>query len=182
MLASDRTDPHGDCPGASSCSAGILTTQVCDGRGGCRGNTTPCEFACASTTECRTSCSEDAHCLPGNVCTSGKCVPAGSTHCSPDRSAAIDGAGTSTSCGAYLCDPSTRICAQLCGSDNDCAPGNVCGSNRTCSGTVAGITETGCGCAVPAPSDGNATRVGAISALLIAMALGRRRRSGLFVR
>jgi hypothetical protein len=57
--------------GTSACAGGMLTQSACDGQGTCvPGTATPCPggFACATATDCGTSCQDDSGCAPGHHC------------------------------------------------------------------------------------------------------------------
>lgn len=70
--------PVGTICGAASCSADTAQlADTCDGAGTCDvGGAVSCApYACGAT-ECRSSCTGDADCAPGNTCIDGACNPA----------------------------------------------------------------------------------------------------------
>jgi hypothetical protein len=170
----DATDPDNDC-GGPTCTAGTLAKSVCDGKSGCRAETTSCGFACETGSKCRTTCTEDAHCLPGHRCANGTCVETTLAVCTDDRSASIGTTGESTPCGAYTCDPSTGLCASVCASNNDCSLTNVCSSAQTCGPAAAPSGDDSGGCAFAGPSRTN-DDAGFVLAGLVGIALFSRRR------
>jgi len=146
-------------PCGSTCASGEETASSCDGMGACVGKTRACSpYACADDKICAATCSTALPCAAGYACSGGECVPANASACSADGSASTSKDGIVTSCGAYLCNPSTGTCRQLCAGDTDCASGNVCGTNRTCSnGAGATADEASCACE-SAPGHARSTR------------------------
>ena len=169
----DATDPDNECGGAT-CSAGTLAKSVCDGKSGCRAETTSCGFACETASKCRTTCTEDAHCLPGHRCADGACIETTLAVCTQDRSASIGTTGASTPCGAYTCDPATGLCATVCESNNDCSLTNVCSSSHVC-GPASTTAEDTSSCAFAGPSRASDDRW-IIVALAGVVVLSRKRR------
>jgi hypothetical protein len=79
---------------------------------------------------CRTTCANDADCLPSFHCREGACSKRAAAECSEDRLSSIDTeTGLPTSCLAYRCDPS-GACLDHCAGSGDCAPGNTCDLER----------------------------------------------------
>jgi hypothetical protein len=163
----------------STCKDGQETASACDGRGACaEGKATSCgAYACDSSGKgCAVSCVDDATCAKGFRCSTGTCVPVtGAAHCSDDRAKSIAADRSETACGAYVCDPGSGLCKQVCTETSDCAPGRVCnGGTKTCDPAGSGEAEDSGGCSVPSRT----THAGAGSLAMIAalLALTARRR------
>jgi len=94
----DGTDPRGEC-GATTCTAGVVEKQVCDGYGGCRSAKTNCApFVCSATTpSCLASCTADTDCDADHYCKGSTCVV---------RKAGGDACGAANECtsGSYCVD------------------------------------------------------------------------------
>jgi hypothetical protein len=56
-----------------------------------------------------------------STCASGTCV------------------ATPTSCGKYLCDPTTSLCRTTCTADADCLTGNYCDSTGHCATEIGSM-------------------------------------------
>lgn len=110
--------PAGSCDGASSCDAGTPKN--------CAGNLT-----CASSSACRTTCSDDSHCVTGYFCGSGSCKPLkdqGAT-CSADAEC------TSQSCrDGVCCQSACSLSCQACSNATTGQADGICAA-RTASAT-----------------------------------------------
>jgi len=61
-------NPGTQC-GTPSCASGSRTTYACNGGGACLSTQTSCApYVCASATDCRTTCTLDAHCAANAYC------------------------------------------------------------------------------------------------------------------
>lgn len=142
-----------DCVMTASTSCG--TDGTCDGAGNCRkwGTETTCG---PSSCPAASSSFVAAAACDGN----GKCAP-----------------GNPSSCGAYRCDDSTRMCRADCSGANDCSPGAYCGAGKcsllkkdgvvcarnaecasgTCGGRCCPLQSS---CSCPQPSAGNLVKNG----------------------
>jgi len=80
---------------------------------------------------CATSCAVTGSCAPGMSCVDGKCVYP-RTFCKDDHTSA-NSAGATRDCRQYSCDSWSGLCHTVCESESDCAKGNRCNSDRTCS-------------------------------------------------
>ncbi len=161
---------------AASCSAGTAATAAsCDGMGACGGApTTPCGAYACDGVACRRTCTQPAHCAPGNYCNElGQCVavPAGARGCATDADC-MGGACAAGICCDRQCNGPCESC-RLPGSIGTCAPlsrGTVppapgdggaptctaCDGNRGCVGATDGGGVTDGGAAVDAGLDGGA--------------------------
>jgi len=172
--------PEVEC--APSTCTGVTETEaaVCDGAGSC-GTPKPrsCGAYACGTKGCKTSCTADTDCSPGNACdvTKAICGPARPT-CSTDRLASIPADKTAAKpCSPYLCNNSTGDCFQFCATSDDCAPGNACDAAR-CVPTGAPADSGdggGCGCRTnPAGRSGSLAIAGVLG--MLGAAVRRRRR------
>lgn len=180
------------CTSGSACESGLCADGHCCDRA-CRGACESCEtgtclprtgvplaghetcngFTCGAS-GCATSCTSDAECVSGFICTKGACVPDNAPRCSADRHAIV-AAGATVGCGAYLCVPSADghagACGTSCSSTGDCAVGYACDRETSLCVAAASTARSG-GCAYGGVSGG-----GAVMALLLALgAVARRQR------
>ncbi len=161
--------------GAGHCVNGICCDEACDT--GCR----RCDLAGSEGT-CTRACAGATH---GLVC------PDGSASC-PNEACIQD------NCGEYRCGGTKGVCLRKCQSVDDCAPGYSCSLEHECvlPPDVSATDEEGCSVAAPGESEyslfasggpaRSATPGGrpwlsrdlalAVSALVAALALARRRR------
>jgi hypothetical protein len=143
---------------AASCKSGTATSSAtCDGAGTCK---TPTTSACApyvcdaAGKACKTSCTSDADCAPGDVCDVAKatCVPA-AAKCSDDgRSSIPPDKSPPKVCDPYRCDPSTGNCFSSCATSDQCAPGDSCVDGACVPPAAGGDTSSSGGCAYRASS------------------------------
>lgn len=70
--------PAGVACAPSTCSGGTMTSYVCNGAGVCSGVSSSCApYICnATSTGCTSSCTNDAGCASGFICSNGVCVAA----------------------------------------------------------------------------------------------------------
>ena len=151
--------PNGaTCAIATECNSGVCAQGVCCSTA-CAGTCKSCALSgsagtCANVpagqtptpaTQCvdggATACGNDGTCDGNGACrayVSGT-LCAGATCNSGTYTAArlCDGAGTcasasSSSCGVYVCDTSTKVCKTTCSTNADCASPNIC-NGGTCS-------------------------------------------------
>jgi len=133
--------PNGPCVDGyccdSACNGGCGRCDLAGFEGSCRpiaagssGSPSCSPYVCTGTsTACPTSCTSDAHCVEGNVCSAGVCKPK-----------AANGAACSSNgeCISGVCSEGV-CCDRACdGTCESCASG-------TCSFVVAGTPKAGCG-------------------------------------
>jgi len=161
----------GEC-GSRNCIDGVCCDTACDkaceacnlpGKlGECSavldGTTPPhdpkaCSPYVCGASGCRTSCTNQGHCIGSARCVDGACVNR-TVECSGDGLASIDwstGSGLATSCGAYRCGNDGR-CRSACGGTGDCAPDYVCNlTARTC--VPGDRPSSGCGMSASSRED-----------------------------
>lgn len=168
-IAAGRPPPTAACGGCSDAKVG-----TCDGKGACTTTPTSCpdNLACASTTACRDTCTDDTHCANGYRCDAGKCVPKQAT-CIDDGRRSIGADGTVTECGLFLCG-STGACLTTCTGSANCRSGAVCDpATSTCVAAPATSEDDG-GCALHAPANGRWTA--SVVGLLALLGAARRRK------
>ena len=111
-------DPLAQCTDAGSTSCG--NNGFCNGAGACQ--------KYAAGTQCAAATCTGSTYAPAAVCNgTGACTPA-----------------TSTSCGAYACDTTNKICKITCTVDGDCTSPNICNAG-TCTLAPLGHTCTAAG-------------------------------------
>lgn len=145
-----RTDCAG-FPGASitcgtaSCTNGSeVRAGACDSKGACK---VPAPIGCGAyacgAAACKTSCSTDADCSPGNTCdtSTSKCV-SGAT-CDGDHT--TTGAnGKVQDCAPFKCN-SAGTCRVECVSVEDCVAPSVCNEAHQCvAPSVSASSDSGC--------------------------------------
>jgi len=171
--AAFKSGPDVEC-GKASCTEGIATeASYCDGAGGCKGGGTKtcAPFVCSGTT-CKTSCAKDDECAKGNICDTGKCIPARST-CTDDELSAIPADKSAPrSCSPYRCNPVEGKCFPACTASTECYPGFIC-DGAACIPSPSAAEESSGGCSA---SRTGATSVAWAAALMLSALVSRRRR------
>ncbi|MDY0000802.1 MAG: MopE-related protein [Polyangia bacterium] len=138
--------PTGTVCLAQFCSGQTVNyNDTCDGLGACQeGGTGDCHPYVCGTTACRTTCSDNAHCVAGYYCSGGACVmkkPNGGTCLNPaecQNSNCVEGYCCDTPCSGACRScalPATLgTCTNItAGTD----PRDECGLCRTCNGSAA---------------------------------------------
>jgi len=169
-------DKTRECATATCTDGTLKSASFCDGAGACgTGTTTSCApYACAGSSECRTTCDLDRHCAAGFRCAANKCVKIDSgAKCTDDGLGSLAADGRGVSCAPYRCDASKGTCGTACTSSGECAPSNAC-SSGVCVPVASEPQDEG-GCAVRAPRGGSSSVI--LLALLAAAAIVRRRRA-----
>ncbi len=152
--------------------------QICNGFGACTpdpGTLKSCApYACVETQlggQCNTECTSDVDCANGFMCANQKCVPLAPLCVDDDTSQGTD--DTLTECAPYKCAEDTGECRQVCSSVDDCVPGNICDTAKTCVPLPpTADTADGCDCHVTGVTSG---RPALPAALLITSLLALRR-------
>ncbi|MBI2389435.1 MAG: hypothetical protein HYV09_07545 [Deltaproteobacteria bacterium] len=170
---------------STTCGDGCKDAKlaVCDGVGACLAPVAcPGNLACDGPNKCKSSCAADADCVTGYRCVDGKCAPKPTATCSADglSSVSSEPGSASRSCAPYKCGPSGD-CLGSCANTSDCAPGSACDLSKSpgqCVPSAGGATDEGGGCATSAPSAPTSNALAAAGALVAALAIARRRRSG----
>jgi hypothetical protein len=167
--------PTEECKPASCAGGSLTAASTCDGKGAC---VTPTQTSCApyacSGSACRTSCAADTDCSDGFECDSGTCIAKGA-RCTSDGISSTSKEGVKSDCTPYRCGTS-GTCLSACATTDDCAPGKVCQTDKTCvDPTVQPVDNGGGGCALGASTSSSALALGPLGVLL-AFGLARRRR------
>lgn len=116
--------------GASSCTAGTVTAQVCDGAGSCVGAATDCGLYACNASACNTSCSTDTDCSNVAYCDAGACVA------KKDNGGACTSA---TQCKSGLCEGG-YCCGGACAAPASCQSGACLCGGSACTGGATCIT------------------------------------------
>jgi MYXO-CTERM domain-containing protein len=134
------------------CSPGTCTSGTelgvahCDGTGACG---TPVSKPClpykCGPDACLSTCSTATDCADGYDCRMGTCQPK-AAQCTPDSASVIDVNGVESPCAPFLCKAGK--CVEVCGSSDDCAPGNVCDTGRCVSSASPAQQNSSGGCSV----------------------------------
>ncbi len=180
--------PAGGTPcGEAVCEGDSLRlAPACDGAGVCAAAGTP--SACApygcdpATVECRSSCTGDADCSAGAVCTPDERCTLGERRCADDVTVEEPN-GATEACAPYVCRGGA--CTRECDDSTECASGHVCDpQDAKCvaadlDADAAATDEGGCGCSVPgrAPPGGWALVALALMGTIAGLRM-RRRDSG----
>jgi hypothetical protein len=171
----------GNACGSPTCTNGTAETFACDGQGTCAAQSTKdCSPYVCDATECKTACTSNADCTQGYGCSAdGKCVPTGNSKCSKDLSEEQTPTGTKA-CDAFLCNPASGTCREVCSASDQCATGYVCNpTTKTCvkqGGGASGQDQGGCGCRTAGRRQGGGAPVLALLSLLLLGAYRRRDR------
>ncbi|HMA96216.1 MAG TPA: hypothetical protein VKP30_26195 [Polyangiaceae bacterium] len=132
-----------------TCQAGKHSLAArCDARGSCPAQViVSCgAYACGPEGQCRTNCSVDSDCSPGNRCVEGSCS-SGST--CRDEYVMLDAEGLRIDCKEYRCRD--RKCAKPCSSTMDCQQDYACDpTSREC--VKGGTRDSPEGCALVRPA------------------------------
>jgi hypothetical protein len=130
--------PPGTSCGSPSCVGGSITyAPACDGNGACvTPPATSCApYACASATECATSCTPPANgCAPPAVCTGGSC----------GQRALGQPCAQPSDCMSNFCAPQGVCCNSACG--GSCSSCDLPGKVGTCSPRPSGTACAPPGC------------------------------------
>lgn len=118
-------------------------------------------------------CALDPDCPAGYRCVASKCVAAGGSACSADKTTSIASTGEQTKCAPYVCVDSPGTCRTDCTTTSDCAPSFVCDGSK-CTPSPSSTTADDSGCAYASLSGGRA--MGLLIAALALVGRGRRRR------
>jgi Cellulose binding domain len=115
------------CRGTSCVGSTLTASSRCDGQGACvAASGQPCDpYVCGADAQCLTTCTKDADCKAGSVCTNNRCglAPIGAT------------CGSDGDCNSGICAQGV-CCATACtGTCRSCA---VAGSAGTCTNVPAG--------------------------------------------
>lgn len=115
--------------GAPSCSAGLLTEQLCDGGGACLASESGCApgSCAAAANACTLECANEADCAAGAFCQASQCVGAAQL----GDSCATDAECTSGHCADGVC------CSVAC--DGQCEACDLTGLLGTCSPVLGAV-------------------------------------------
>lgn len=133
----------GTACGATTCTAGSVSGQTCNGGGACETAATPCTpYACGAAA-CKSSCAADTDCAPSAFCgATGACIPR-----------RLNGAscGEARECASALCADGVccnSVCSGRCESCNEPGAAGTCtaivGKPRGTRGACDGRVDTDC--------------------------------------
>lgn len=167
-----------------TCSAGTCIDGVeslpttCDGSGTCPAAASrPCQpFACG-TDACKKACAADSDCKAGFVCNTATGSCTAGDKCAVSLVTHVD--GTTTDCGAYICESSGK-CKTTCASSSDCVSPKIC-DGTACVDPPDGAVDQGGGCATSSTggTSGNRDTSGTWPILVLSALvglIGRRKR------
>ncbi len=116
--------------GASSCTAGTVTMQVCDGAGSCVGSPTDCGLYNCNASSCNTTCATDPDCANVAYCEGSVCVA------KKQNGGACTAA---TQCQSGLCEGGF-CCGGSCAAPASCQSGACLCNGNACSASASCIT------------------------------------------
>jgi hypothetical protein len=138
-LCLSRCSSDSDCNDGETCGLGNLCIRTCEGNGDCKDGET-CEQttgACFVEGTSFETCSTDNECGATEYCGGGTCLPDG---CSEDAHCVNGEMPGSTN----ICGESTNACSTGCRENSDCESDEICNEQtNTC--RPAGCTMTSCG-------------------------------------
>lgn len=169
-----------DCQ--DTCSSCVLPGHV----GQCTPEPTGVDLRhdCGAAGSCLGTCGPGGSCIgagTGTQCVANHCTDAshgvGPAYCPSEGMACAADAAVSFDCGAFRCEPAVGACYASCQSVAECAPGWVCDPSARCvrAPDVAAGNDVSCGVAA-AGFEGEGEASGCFAALLLALALRRKRR------
>jgi MYXO-CTERM domain-containing protein len=139
--------------GAKTCTAGILSTPSCDGKGACDPHNYACDpYQCASSQPaCATSCTADSSCAADGWCSAGSCVKKLQTGACTRASQCASGFCVDGQCCDRECGGQCEACG-LAGLEGICSPVTgppvggraACAGSGPCAGACDGVRMASC--------------------------------------